>query len=373
MLGLLAAGAAAFGPQLAGKAVAYGATRGAAKVAQGRVSAFLASAAGRQALGGGKIASAAASGSNSRLGGYIMRREMGQTLRGTQNKTPPSPQPTTMATSPKTADPNLVSPQYEQAERHHAERMAVMGQQLRNQQRGPGGGGTGFGGTGKGWWELNEQLTGKQAWSKPEELGDYSVARGPTTWALPGQATVQKVRAGVAQGLAQGANRAAELSAIPAADTSAPDVSFSRKSSTGRPASHASTGTNPTAGNFQAPTAASNPYQAPSAAPRSARFSQGAGETQEADVVGEHNLTNVRSGRGSGVATASTSGTYQGMGTSINGASQGRLSSFSSGTGELGTGPSAIGPGPQPKKERLKPGLGDYGRNRFASMMAGHV
>ena len=53
-------------------------------------------------------------------------------------------------------------------------------------QRRRGSPATGYMGTGKGWWEQNDQVTQKGAFAGDvSQLGDFSVARGPTKWAHP--------------------------------------------------------------------------------------------------------------------------------------------------------------------------------------------
>ena len=367
-LGLLLGMAARYAaPKIAGEAAASGASHLVGKYAANRLANFAAGSAGQRMIGqalGTRAAKIAASETGQKVGKYLVTKEIRSGLQGEGR----------FAEQPKT---KIVSPNRD----YDASNQNLVAGNNINQAQMPGQGGrqnagkqgSGWMGSGKGWWEQNEQVSQKAALRSDAvvNLGDFSAARGPATWGMVGGGLARKTGSlaiGAVEGFraTRGAMADAAGAAVPEAQP-ALGRGAGRTSSTGRPASHAATGhvgTNPTEGTGAKATRGAGPQA------RRAGFSQGAGATQDADVV-EHTLTNVtQSGRGSEVTLADTAGTYRGMGTQVGASPPGRLSNFSAGTGELGTGPLAIGAGPASAPKRRQAGMGQYGRDRFRSMMA---
>lgn len=209
-----------------------------------------------------------------------------------------------------------------------------------------------FGNTGKGWWALNEQVSGALADKPAHKLGDYGVAR-----------VHKKFGFGTAAAGAAGAKPAEKKVHDPQAEILTRqmpqqplvikplDYGLDGKMPT-TPTAKVQAPTMPTlspapapggAGEVQGSTEESNVPMA--FAPRRANFSAGLGDTQEGDVVGEDWLTNVRSaGRATDVAPYSANGRYNAMDTGISPATSaealsvgtpaiGRTAAFSSGAG----------------------------------------
>lgn len=369
---VLGAAFEAFGPRLLRQGVKEGVesslSRKAAGMVANRITKYTATSSGQRLVAraaGQRFATRLAEHEGTqRLAKYAIKKDVNQRVQGEGQYGPKQAQKVVninagTSTVPRSVnDPSTmnVANAYDPVVQQYAEQQRLARQQGGGRVRQRGSGPTGWAGTGKGWWEQNEQITQKAAFSPSSvtTLGDFSAARGPTRWAHSlgkglGRNTVAR-GVGFVEGL-----RSVE------AEEEAPNGRYGLKNPGG--------GTNVPG---QAPaggTAGTAGQTAPTVNFSTAPFSTGSGGVQDADVQ-EHHLTDVRQyGRGGAAdLPSSTGGSNSGMGASGVGSPQPRLSTFYGGAGEIGTGPAAIGPAPAPTNPgRRRAGINPEALKRIRS------
>ena len=231
----LGVGAKMFGKQIAQEAVESGVSSAIGRGVSGRVMNFAAGRAGQQAItkvAGARAASAVTTPIGQKIGTRLITKDVGNRIQAEGQfanatkevkgapkvVTQPAPiDPNNMINPPQTAptvsiadkppDPGKwgTGPTADIGDRPKTGReMARDWQQARQGRRKQPstGGGSGWQGTGKGWWQQNEQVSGAGATASPVQLGDYSVERGPARWAMrkPGVTAYNQLKAGTAKG-----------------------------------------------------------------------------------------------------------------------------------------------------------------------------
>jgi hypothetical protein len=318
-MGLLSLGVSMLAPKIGREIIEQGASRVIAKQGANRLTSFIAGKEGQalvSKVGGARIASALASPRGQLLTSYAAKSKIGHTLRGTGNYG-------SGGTQTNVVNPNVPTPTYNNLVQPTGNSAFT--------QRGPGqgigGGGQGFGGTGKGWFQLNDQVTGAGAEADPTKMGDFSVARGPSRYAMMGAGlgtrTLARIGAGVRDSMTAGAEPGgpAPMKMGPRGQSpsteAAPKVSFPSQ-----------VGTNPEAA-----------QQGPIRRARVVKNRSGP-ET-------EHNSRTAPT-PGAAMETVPFGGTYRPMGTQIGSSTtpgQPRLDAFGDGSAPLALNP---GPGPKP-------------------------
>ena len=212
-------GAKVFGRQLATEAVQSSVSTAIGKAVSGRVMNFAAGRAGQEALtkvGGNKVAQLATTRAGQSLGKRLVTRDISSRIQGEGQFGPNTKEvkgAPRMVTQPAPLDPNnmMINPPQTAPTVSIADKppdpgkwgtgdsvdvndrpktgreMARDWQQARQgRKKQPYTGGAGWMGTGKGWWQQNEQVSGAGANRAIKEgVGDFSVAQGPSKWAMP--------------------------------------------------------------------------------------------------------------------------------------------------------------------------------------------
>lgn len=342
-MGLLSLGLGMVAPRIGREIIEQGASRVIARQASNRLMGFAAGKAGQELIGraaGSRVASALASPRGQLIGGYVAKSKIGHTLRGSGGYG-------SGGTKTNIVNPNTSTPTYGNLAQPTAGN-AFLSNTTPRTQRGSGissGGPAGFGGTGKGWFQLNDQVSGAGAERDPTKMSDFSVGRGPSRYSMIGAGLGTRALAGIGAGVrdAMAAGPPDRVKYGPRGESpEAPKVSFP---TTGK------VGTNPEAVGELGP--------GPSPVRRAKVVPNRSGpETQRNSRV---TPPGGDSSTGAEVETVPFGGTYNAMGTQLGTSS----TPGQSRTGEFGAGasPLALAPGPGPTP--IPAGPGTYAENMW--------